>query len=336
MAERLSGVLVLYGRDDYRIAQRVREASGGDDPALGDLNRVSIAGDKIAVNDLRGQLEAMPFLDDRRTVIVGGLLDRFEDAAKSQRRLAESDSFLDLFRTKPPTTFAILTGDDLRPKRNPLLSGLLAAGAAVERFALFRDYELLPWIDARARSLGLRLQPAAARRLATLAGPNLWVLSNELEKLATWADGQDVGEEAVFALTASSREESVFSLVDDLVAGRTTRALRELTGLLDSGESPFGVLALLQNRLRQVWLVHELTATGPPAATVKLRSGLGYLPDDAFRDLLALATRLTDTQLRAMHRALLETDEAIKTGRNEPRLALELLARTFSPAAATK
>jgi DNA polymerase-3 subunit delta len=333
MADRLAGqVTLVFGQDDYRVAERVRALSAVTDPGLGDLNRTTIAGDKITVGDLRAQLEAVPFLADRRVVIVTGLLDRFEEAGKAPRRQAEAEAFIAAFVAMPPTTVAVLVGGDLRPQRNPLVTGLESVGASIERYFLLREHELVAWIQTRARSIGLQLSASAARRLGSLVGPNLWVLANEIDKLASWAAGAPVDEEVVDLLTAASREENVFSLVDHLVAGRTREAMRELTSLLDSGESPFGVLALLQNRLRQVWTVHELAAAGLPLQTVRLRSGLGHRPEPAFRDTLALATRLSEQDLRMMHEQVLATDEAIKTGKREPRLALELLAQTFAAA----
>jgi DNA polymerase-3 subunit delta len=331
MADRLAGrVALVFGRDDFRVAQRVRELSAATDPILGDLNRAVIAGEKLSVADLRAHLDALPFLGERRTVIIEGLLDRFEDAGKTQRRLAEAAAFVEAFAAMPPTTVAVLPGGDLRPTRNPLIAGLEAAGASVERFFPLREGELLTWIQTRARAQGLHLSAAAARRLAALVGPNLWVLTSELDKLASWAGGAPVDEEAVVALTAASREESVFALVDHVLEGRTREAIRGLTELLDSGESPYGVLAMLQNRLRQVWLVHQLAASGLPVQAVKLRAGLGHLPDPVFRQTLAVATRRSSEELRDVHRQLLDTDEAIKTGKTEPRLALELLARTLA------
>lgn len=333
MADRLAGrVTLVFGQDDYRVAERIRALSAVTDPGLGDLNRTTIAGDKITVGDLRAQLDAVPFLADRRIVIVTGLLDRFEEAGKAPRRLAEAEAFVAALVAMPPTTFAVLSGGDLRPQRNPLVAGLEAAGASVERYYPLREHELVVWVQTRARSAGLHLSTGAARRLAALVGPNLWVLAHEIEKLASWAAGAPVDEEVVGLLTAASREESVFSFVDHLVAGRTREAMRDLTSLLDSGESPFGILALLQNRLRQVWTVHALAAAGLPLQTVRLRSGLGHRPEAAFRDTLALATRLTEQDLRRMHERVLATDEAIKTGKREPRLALELLAHTFTTA----
>ncbi|MCS6802038.1 MAG: DNA polymerase III subunit delta [Chloroflexota bacterium] len=331
MANQLAGrVTLVFGQDDYRVAQRVRELSAPSEPALSDLNRAVIAGEKLTVPELRGHLDTLPFLSDRRVVVITGLLERFEEGDRSQRRRAEAEAFLEAFAAMPPTTFAVLVGGDLRPKRNPLVAGLAAAGATLERYFPLRPHELTAWIQARARTIGLHLSAAAARRLAALVGPNLWVLASELDKLASWAGGAPVDEEAITLLTAAAREENVFSLVTHLVAGRTREAIRDLTELLESGESPFGILIMLQNRLRHVWLVHELITAGVPVQRVKLQAGLGQLPEPVFQETVDLATRLSSSELRAMHHHLLATDEAIKTGKCEPRLALELLARTFA------
>jgi DNA polymerase-3 subunit delta len=331
MAERLGpGVIVLYGRDEYRVAERLRALTSTLDPAVAEFNRSVVAGERLTPGELRAQLEVLPFLSARRLVIVTGLLERFDEVPRSARRQAEVDAFVAALGEAPPTTVAILVGGDLRPARNPLLSALHAAGATVERFSLLREGELVAWIQARARQRQLQLQPEAVTRLAALVGPNLWTLEQEIEKLALWAGQEPVDAATVALLTPAAREESVFRLVDTLLAGQEREAARQLTVLLASGESPFGILALLQQRVRQLWLVRELAAAGLSPAEVKHRAGLGYQPEDLFRDLYTFAGRLSAESVRALHHALLETDEAIKTGRRPPELALLLLTRTLS------
>jgi hypothetical protein len=53
-------------------------------------------------------------------------------------------------------------------------------------------------------------------------------------------------------------------------------------------------------------------------------------PDAAFQQAVQTANALNERRLREIHDRLLAADESMKTGKREPRLALELLARELS------
>ncbi|MDP6448748.1 MAG: DNA polymerase III subunit delta, partial [Dehalococcoidales bacterium] len=69
---------MLYGEDDYSIHQKLEELKKeiGDSTALV-TNMTVFDGAQVTVDQLKAVSEAMPFLAEKRLVIVYGLLGRF-------------------------------------------------------------------------------------------------------------------------------------------------------------------------------------------------------------------------------------------------------------------
>ncbi|MCS7001927.1 MAG: DNA polymerase III subunit delta [Dehalococcoidia bacterium] len=315
---------IVFGEDGYRVNEIVAEIVASHDSPLGDVNRTTFDASKLTAAELRAAITTVPFLADRRLVIVRGLLTRFAADSLTKAKLAEVAEFAETLRDRPAHTHVVLVDGPVASTKNAMLEAVQGSGARVRNVGLLAPTELRRWIEARARSRGLRLTDGAVRALEALIGPNLWVMASEIDKLALFAGDRRATEEDVHALVASAREENVFALVDNVLAGRGGAELSRLVELLAQGESPFMVMATLQNRLRQLWLLRERLDMGDPPALAKIRSGCGRLSDSAFQRAMADARRWERARFAATHQRLLTMDQAIKTGRIEPQLALEL------------
>jgi len=95
-----------------------------------------------------------------------------------------------------------------------------------------------------------------------------------------------------------------------------------LRRLLDTGEHPLGLLAMIARQFRLLIQVKELKAEGATPPDVAKRLGIHPFPA---RKLTNQATHFTAAQLEAVYRHLLDTDVAIKSGEIEAEVALDLL-----------
>ena len=170
----------------------------------------------------------------------------------------------------------------------------------------------------------MRIEAAAAGRLSELIGADLWALSGELDKLAQYAQGRAITADDVELLTTAAREEDVFALVDEAVAGRTPAALVLLRRMLDRGsDTPVRIQGLIARQLRNLVRAAALLEEGAPRETIGEATGvthpfpLGKLVDQAS----ALGLAAAEDGLRAVE----ASDHAVKTGRFSDALALELL-----------
>jgi DNA polymerase-3 subunit delta len=286
-------LVLLQGEDDFRIAESVAEYHAEQDPGLGDLNRVRIDGSRLSPSGLREQAEAMPFLAERRILTIDGLLARFESGAKSKSKTAEAGDFTTVLEAAPPTALILLVESKIDPKKNPILVALPRTKLLVRSFPLLRHPELMEWIRERAKNLGLQIDNQAVNLLAESVGPNLWSMRSELEKAALWAEGKTVTAADVKLLVAEAREARIFELVDAIVAGEGRSTLEQLGRMLDSGLSPFNVLALVQNRVRTLWTLRYLIDAGEPLPTVRQRGGIAHMSPYVADKLIDVARRRT-------------------------------------------
>src|SRR5205085_5676957 len=124
----------------------------------------------------------------------------------------------------PLTTVVVLL------EESPPRALLEALGVAqIREFKVLRADALRAWAQQRAASLGARLTPAAAARLAELIdGYHLGDLAQEIDKLAAYTNGRPIDLEDVDALVSVAVQYQTWDLTDAVVAGRPDRALQVL------------------------------------------------------------------------------------------------------------
>lgn len=320
-------VLVLHG-DSFLVAEALAEVRQGLGPEhLLESNTHKLAGNSVKLEELRAVSSAMPFLAEHRLVVVEGLLGSFEAGGprrrggSSRNRLARWEGLGDYAGEVPSTTHLVFV-DDLLRANNPLLRGL-GKNAEVRRFPVPRGEELARWIRTRAKAKGASVSPGALRLLNQFVGANLRLLDSELEKLSLYAGEEQIDEGHVRRMVAQVREASIFAAVDAIVQGNPSLALKLLRKLRDDGAALPYIQSMIARQLRLVTVAKELVETGVPRGEMGQR--LELRADFAVRKTLDQARRFSWARLKALYACLLEMDLAIKQGRQDEDLALELL-----------
>lgn len=326
---------IFHGEDEFGQAEelltlRRRLASG--DPAMAELNTNFLDGSRLTLDELVHVCNSVPFLSDRRLVIVSGLLSRLsqdpkekggEETGQKRRFLENLAAYLP---TLPPTTRLVFVEDRTLPPSHPILK--LAKAREKERqafvrlFAKPKDSELPRWIEERVRSQKGSISREAASLLAVLIGGDLRLLEQEIEKLLLYADGQQISTEDVQTLVSRARETKVFDLVDCVGQRQTGKGLQLLYRLFEEGEEPLSLLAMLARQIRILIQVKELRAKGLTEAEITERLGVHpYVVEKGLNQ----ARNFTMAQLEIAHQRIVDTDWSLKTGNMSERLALELL-----------
>jgi len=121
------------------------------------------------------------------------------------------------------------------------------------------------WLIARARTLGLTLEPAAAQLIGDRVEGNLLAARQELEKLALLAPGGTVSEALALASVGDSARYDVFQLAAAAAAGDAARTLKVLGGLKAEGVEPTLILWALVRELRGLLQARAERGRAPPA-----------------------------------------------------------------------
>jgi DNA polymerase-3 subunit delta len=113
------------------------------------------------------------------------------------------------------------------------------------------DAQQLPqWINQRLAQAGLSAQRDAVDLIAARVEGNLLAAAQEIEKLKLLAEGNQITVETVQSAVADSARFDVFGLVDAILKGDATHALRMLEGLRGEGVEPPVILWALARELR--------------------------------------------------------------------------------------
>jgi DNA polymerase-3 subunit delta len=322
---------ILWGEDDFSQTKALEEIKRGlGDQSLLEANTTVLDGQQLTLNELRTVTETVPFLAEKRLVIVQGLLGRFEPAAKPRRRkkaapVAEKEPeykpFADAMVKIPDGTVLVLIDGKIK-NGNPLLKQL-STRAKVTSFPLLKEEGLRQWVRRGVVEQGATISPEAVDLLAKLVGGNLWVMASEINKLALFASGRRIEAEDIKAIVSSAQETSVFAMVDAILDFKVGVAEQLLEQLLERGASPAYLLAMLSRQVRLIVQARELRRQRRPE--VEIQGKLGLPSEFALRKTLDQAQRYPLERLKKVYNKLLETDLAIKTGKYGGELALNLL-----------
>lgn len=328
-------IYVFYGEDDFSSSEAIKPllvAVGPED--MRDTNVSTLDGGRFSLDAFGSAAMVVPFLADRRLVIVRGLLGTAEGQRGGRRgRRAKADDegpaagLAKLLPDLPPSTDVVFI-DGKVSASNPILTAIKALGSELvtpKEFQLMRRDAVGGWIRDRAAQKGAQIEPQAIAELTELVGPNLWAMDGEIEKLAIYVGDRAITQADVQALVTGNRESSVFELVDAIMDKRPDKALEVTENLLFSGATGPYLISMIARQARMVALAQDMASRKVPQN--EWASGLGTSSDFVVRKTSEQARRFSADAVRGLYRLLLEADMSMKSSDATDELILtELLA----------
>lgn len=349
--------LLLYGEDEFSAREeltRLRETGSFD------FNQDTFSGEDADMDQIRTTCDTLPFLSERRLVVVLGLpkpkrgAADDEDADSASAAPAEPpaqpagkgkkgkaggvsprafvQALADYAAHTPETTTLVVVAGKLEAT-SPLVKAAKAHGRALQ-FAKQNREQAVDWVIKRATAFDATITTDAAKLLVERVGEELRPLNNELEKLAIAVGrGGHIGVEQVRALTPMIAPTSVFDLTDALARRDQQRALAVLHELLANGVAPLAIVGLTAAQTRTLIQVKALSERGMRSFQIAETAGLAPFQVEKS---LPLVRRFTFAQLEAAHRALLDIDVTIKSTAMPAELLLDVLTLRFGEADAAE
>ncbi len=322
---------ILSGADDFSLCQSLEEIkSGMGDQALLAANTTILDGQQMTLDQLRTVCETVPFLAERRLVIVNGLLGRFEPKSKSSRQRKATPvtnqqneyKSLATYISKIPDSTILVLIDGKIATNNPLFRQL-SAKTKVKSFPLLRNTELRRWIQRHVTEEGGSISSPAVNLLAKLVGGNLWTMTNEINKLVLFTSGRRIEEDDINMVVSYAQEANVFAMVDAILDFKAGVAEQLLQQLLQKGAAPAYLLVMVSRQARMIVRVKELRNQGKPK--IEIQDKLGLTSEFALRKTLDQADKYPLARLREVYHKLLQADLSIKTGKYGGELTLNIL-----------
>ena len=313
----LSGIYLFQGPEEFikrSAIEKIRELLL---PAgLEILNETVLEGALAA--DIIESAETLPVMCDRRLVLVKEW--SMLTGAKTKDEAGEAEKFEKWLPGAPESCVIVFLLRGEADKRKKVYKALEKHAKIID-FAYLTDGEIAKWIASRLKPKKKVMKTDAVNALIFLAGRDLTRLSGEVDKLAAFVgDKGEIMKEDVTAAVTPSAESNVFYMIDALVAGDAKRAYEILNAMLDAGEGPIGILAMITRQLRLMTHVKLLRDNGLPLAEIERRCALQHF---VAQRVYGQCAKLSAKKLEEGYRAGVESDFEAKSGKIRDRAALD-------------
>ncbi len=314
-------VYLLYGEERYLLKQYRDKLCGAltKGAALGDdMNFTVFEGKEINPKTVIDLAETLPFFASHRVIVIreSGF---FKNAC---------EELADYVPQLPETTRMIFVETEV-DKRGRLYKAVKKKGEVVE-FATQTQEVITRWILSRLKKEGKNITAPVMRMFLDKTGMDMGTIDRELEKLICYAWERDVIDPAdVEAVVTEQIANKIFDMMNAVVEHNQKKALDLYYDLLTLRESPMRILYLMNKQFVRLLHLRDMAARGMDARSMAQKA---EIPEFAVRRNLSQAKGFTMEQLRGALSDGAELEEAVKTGRLNDKMAVELFLVKYSAA----
>lgn len=305
-------IYLLYGPERYlrnQYRDKLKDGIGA-----GDMNTTYYSGKGINVNEMIDIAETMPFLAERRLIVI-------EDADLYKE---DADQLAEYIPQIPESTVIVYTTEKI-DKRSGIFKAAKAKGY-VSEFTSPDESMLTTWIASKMKQEGKQITQGAVDLIFERCGTDMVRLSSELDKLFGYTYGRDsVTALDVEAVCIKQTESKIFDMTDAVAFHDQKKALDIYYEMLTNREPAMLILNLLTRQFNQLLQVKELSTSGSRQISEKL-----HLNEYAVKKLLKQAKGFTMEALTEAVKECVESEYAVKTGRLDETLSVELILIKYS------
>ena len=303
-------IYLLYGEEAFlknSYKNRLKEAIIGDDT----MNFARFEGKGLDVDELIRLADTMPFFAERRLILV-------EDSGFFK---SASDALVQYLPSMPDTTILLFVETEV-DTRNRLNKKVKDMGYAAELNR--RDSaQLARWAGGILTREQKKITKHTMELFLSMAGDDMENIRMELEKLISYTLGREViTDEDVLAVCTVQVTNRIFEMVSAIVNRQPRKAMDLYEDLLTLKEPPMRILFLIARQFNQLLQVKDLMGKGMDKGTIA--SKLKMQPFVVGKTM-PQARQFGREQILSYVEFCVETEEAVKSGRLQDRLAVELL-----------
>ena len=312
---------LLWGAEDYlrdSFIDEIRKLclEGGSS----EFNLHRLSGTPLNMQKLSEAVDAMPFMGEKTLVEVHDFdINSVKD--EDTERLKGIVSDIPEYST---VVFSLPTGYE-PDGRLTAMKTLKKLGSAIE-FTTQSQGLLINWITRRFSALGKNIGRSECEKLIFISGELMTRLIPEIEKIAGSSKSETVTVSDIEKTAQRIPEASVFEMTDALADKNFDKAALLMAELLQSGEHPIKILAMIGFQMRRLYTARVALDEGLGQKFVMESCGISYpfLADK----LLKSAWGFSSKQLKRAVELCAESDYRMKSSSEDDEDILkELLLR---------
>ncbi len=300
-------VYLLYGTNDFAIQKEIEKITKDFDKM--NISKYDLTEDDI--KDVISDAETFSMFADSKVVIA-------ENAAIfTSSGSGDLETLENYLADINPNTILIFTVNEEKVDERKKITKKIK-----------KDYKLISFNQNETPNSLVRnllndynITSSNINLLIDRVGTNPLILENEVNKIKLYKDDKTVTKEDIINLTTKRPEIDIFKLIDDIVMKNKDEALEIYNEMLKVNEEPLKIVILLASQFRLMYQAKELAKKGYSEKNIS-----EVLKVHPYRVKLALQKGKkykAETLLNYLN-ALADIDIAIKTGKTDKNLALEL------------
>ncbi len=280
------------------------------------MNLTRYEGKNPDIPEMISMAQTLPFLAPKRVLVIENT-GLFKTACETL-----SDCILNL----PDTTCMIFVDSDV-DKRTKMYKDVKRTGYVAE-LNTPNDNTLVTWLVTLCKREGKRMDKKTASYMLEQCGSDMFVLSNEMEKLFSYTyDRPCITMSDVSDVCVSQVTGKMFEMIDAITQGRREIAVMLYRDLLSLKEPPLRILSLLT---RQIRILTEIKGMITDDVSYRDLASKAGVPPFSVKKYVNQAKTYAYSDLLLMYEACQDTEGRIKSGMLLDTIGVELLIVDFS------
>lgn len=309
-------VYLLYGEEIYLIKQYRDKLKKALVAEADTMNFTAYEGAGIDPNEIIDLAETMPFLAEKRVILI-------ENSGFFKK---DGEALGEYLPTVPDSTCFIFVEEEV-DKRSKIYKAVGKVGNAIE-FKTQTDELLAKWIGGRIKKEGKNMTQSAFELFLSKTGNDMENIDKEIEKLICYCmDKESIEADDVNAITTEQIENKVFEMVDAITSHRQKQALELYYDLLALKEPSMRIMYLITRQFRILANVKSMTGRGSGNKEIAEKTGC---PLWAVGKYQTQCRGFSLEQLKEAVEAGIEYEERVKTGYMNDQMAVELFITQYS------
>ena len=327
----IKSTYLFYGKEYYLIENAIKEIKLTLNDGMIDFNLDVIDGKEISLDELISSIETLPFMDDRKIVI----LKDFELLKGKKKNFSDEDEkyFTEYIENIPETTTLVFIVYGDIDKRKLLVKNISKNGVVFDCDKL-SDMDLFKWVKKKFESNNVIIDNSQIMYFINSEGyldrnseKTLLDLENEINKISLFVGKENkITNDIIDKLSHKKVENDIFKLIDYIGQKNSSDAIKILNDMLYEGESVFGIFSMISRQFTVIMQVRQLQIQGYSNKSIAERLKIHPF---AVGKAIKQTKNFSDEIIIDILNSILESDFKIKNGLIKDTLSIEILISKY-------
>ena len=314
-------IIYIYGEDTFRshqyLKQQIERFKKERDPQ--GMNVVFLDGQKEESGRVWNEITAMPFLAEKRMVVIKNVLSSKDTEALEslvggiKNKKVPENNVVIFYQSEPLGKTKICAE----------LAKILAKEKWARHFELLAGAQLAGWIKEEVIKRGGAINSTAINFLAQNTGNDMWYLNSLLDQLVTYAEKREITLADAQLFLEEKVDDNIFNMADAVASGNHRLAFKLIQEQRRLGQEEGYLFGMITRQFRILITMRDLFNRQENISSDQMAKMLALHPF-VVKKSLPLMKRLSLDKLKQIYDNLLEIDVKTKTGQADQSLLLDL------------